>query len=99
MSIFNKKKIEKESEAAEARVEAALKKKEEKDKKDKEKNENVELLARCEHNRWNIQQLLLGFIPADKEIDEKVQNKNGGLTNDELKKYKKEREEKSSLSV
>ena len=47
-------------------------------------------LDQCEHNRWNIQQLLLGFIPADKEIDEKVQNKNGGLTNDELKKYKKD---------
>ena len=47
-------------------------------------------LDQCEHNRWNIQQLLLGFIPADKEIDEKVQNKKGELTNDELKKYKKD---------
>ena len=23
-------------------------------------------LVECEHNRWNIQQLLLGFTPADK---------------------------------
>ena len=47
-------------------------------------------MDQCEHNRWNIQQLLLGFIPADKEIDEKGQNKKGELTNDEHKKYKKD---------
>lgn len=30
-------------------------------------------LAECEHNRWNIQQLLLGFTPAEKSIDDKLQ--------------------------
>lgn len=30
-------------------------------------NENQ--LAVCEHNRWNIQQLLAGYSPADKELD------------------------------
>ena len=28
-----------------------------------------EALAVCEHNRWNIQQLLLGYAPCDKELD------------------------------
>lgn len=36
-------------------------------------------LAECEHNRWNVQQLLLGFIPADKVTDE------------DLKKYVKDK--------
>jgi hypothetical protein len=27
-------------------------------------------LAVCEHNRWNLQQLLLGFTPCSKEKDE-----------------------------
>lgn len=51
--------------------------------------ENAPGLAECEHNRWNVQQLLLGFIPADKEIDEKVQNIKGKLTEEQLSKYKK----------
>ena len=46
-------------------------------------------LAKCEKNRWNVQQLLLGFIPADSATDEAVQNKNGELSNDQLKQYKK----------
>ena len=29
-------------------------------------------LAVCEHNRWNLQQLLLGFTPCSKEKDEKL---------------------------
>lgn len=38
---------------------AELSKPDEQDKKD--------CLAECEHNRWNVQQLLLGFRPADAE--------------------------------
>ena len=35
--------------------------------------ENDELaLAICEHNRWNLQQLLLGFTPCPREMDEKL---------------------------
>ena len=29
-------------------------------------------LAVCEHNRWNLQQLLLGFTPCSKEKDEEL---------------------------
>ena len=29
-------------------------------------------LAECEHNRWNVQQLLLGFRPASKHEDEDI---------------------------
>lgn len=31
--------------------------------------ENEDLLALCEHNRWNVQQLLMGYYPCDKDID------------------------------
>ncbi len=30
---------------------------------------NKEYLARCEHNRWNVQQLLLGYSPCPKQVD------------------------------
>lgn len=32
--------------------------------------EHKEELAVCEHNRWNIQQLLLGYSPCDKDLDD-----------------------------
>ena len=32
--------------------------------------ENSKPLSVCEHNRWNIQQLLLGYSPCDKELDQ-----------------------------
>lgn len=32
--------------------------------------EHKEDLAVCEHNRWNIQQLLLGYSPCDKDLDD-----------------------------
>ncbi len=31
---------------------------------------NNTILARCEHNRWVVQQLILGYSPADKNIDD-----------------------------
>lgn len=36
-----------------------------------EDNDYKDFMARCEHNRWNVQQLLMGFAPADKaKLDE-----------------------------
>ena len=32
--------------------------------------ENSKPLSVCEHNRWNIQQLMLGYSPCDKELDQ-----------------------------
>lgn len=70
-------------------------KKEEKDKKDKEKNENVELLARCEHNRWNVQQLLFGYALCTKEQDYKLRQLDKNRRDNEKEhknEYKKEKE-------
>lgn len=39
-------------------------------------------LARCEHNRWNVQQLLLGFSPADKKTLEDFAQLNAALDDD-----------------
>ena len=36
-----------------------------KDALDNAPKDEKEYLAKCEHNRWNVQQLLLGFTPAD----------------------------------
>jgi hypothetical protein len=36
-----------------------------KDALDNAPKDEKEYLAECEHNRWNVQQLLLGFTPAD----------------------------------
>ena len=33
-------------------------------------DQNRESLADCEHNRWVIQQLILGYSPCDKELDD-----------------------------
>lgn len=30
------------------------------------------ILARCEHNRWNVQQLLFGYSPCPKDIDNEI---------------------------
>ena len=32
-------------------------------------SDNISSLAVCEHNRWNIQQLILGYSPCDVELD------------------------------
>jgi len=36
--------------------------------------ENKEILARCEHNRWNVQQLLLGYSPCPQNVDSEFQS-------------------------
>jgi len=53
---------------------------------------NKEALAICEHNRWNIQQLLLGYSPCDKELDsifEKIDKTTDDDAKDEYLKWKK----------
>ncbi len=50
-----------------------------------------ETLARNEHNRWNVQQLLLGYSPCTKEIDEEFIPLNAALNaaNTALEEWKK----------
>ncbi len=46
----------------------------------REKEPSTEdLLAIAEHNRWNIQQLIFGYFPADKETDEQFRKLNSNL--------------------
>ena len=49
--------------------------------------QNAEGLAECEHNRWNTQQLLLGFTPASCEIYKELTEKTLRLNS--LKQQKK----------
>lgn len=47
-------------------------------------------LAECEHNRWTMQELLLGFSPCDKELDDLMRrNQNGEDVTEEYKAWKK----------
>ena len=47
------------------------------------KNEDCQdIMARCEHNRWNVQQLLLGFSPADEKKLEEFAKLNAALDDD-----------------
>lgn len=46
-------------------------------------------LARCEHNRWNVQQLLLGFSPADKKTLEDFAKLNAALDNNKRNTWRK----------
>ena len=39
---------------------------------------NEKALAICEHNRWNIQQLLMGYSPCDLELDKILQDIESG---------------------
>ncbi len=52
--------------------------------------EHTETLARSEHNRWNVQQLLLGYSPCYKEIDDRfvILNKNCIADNALYKEWK-----------
>jgi hypothetical protein len=46
-------------------------------------DDNADVLARCEHNRWNVQQLLMGYSPCDKDAD----NEFRGLNDEYVKAY------------
>lgn len=54
-------------------------------------DKNIEELARCEHNRWVVQQLLLGYSPCPIEKEETLipLNKNYKLTDEGLGLWKK----------
>ena len=56
---------------------------------------NMEALEVCEHNRWNMQQLLLGYAPADEELDKVFEKINGGGDKAEIEKDYKEWKEKN----
>lgn len=51
-------------------------------------------LAICEHNRWNVQQLLLGYSPCNKDEDMKFQSLNANCNTEQAKeeynKWKKD---------
>ena len=42
---------------------------------------NADVLARCEHNRWNVQQLLMGYSPCDKDADSEFRRLNDEYAN------------------
>lgn len=45
---------------------------------------NSKSLAICEHNRWNIQQLLMGYSPCDPELDMIFYEINEGVGHDKV---------------
>lgn len=49
---------------------------------------NKEVLGQCEHNRWNVQQLLMEFSPCGKEDDEECIRLNSVLREVSLQKDK-----------
>lgn len=55
---------------------------------------NQEILARCEHNRWNIQQLLLGYSPCPKDIDLEFQKLEKERNTEGAKKKREELRER-----
>ena len=51
---------------------------------------NESVLEICEHNRWNVQQLLAGFAPCSADEFEKFKQLNAALDDKERKKWRKE---------
>lgn len=49
---------------------------------------NETLLAICEHNRWNMQQLLLGYSPCDEKLDKEFEELNRIAEKDHTAGYK-----------
>jgi hypothetical protein len=56
---------------------------------------NESHLAECEHNRWNIQQLLLGFSPANLEDDTRLREfvVNGAVDEEKKTEFKQIKED------
>lgn len=44
---------------------------------------NEDVLARCEHNRWVVQQLLFGYMPCDSVVDEEFMTLNAACNTSE----------------
>lgn len=51
--------------------------------------EKENILAICEHNRWNVQQLIVGYSPCPKDIDDKFKKLVKEDSEEELYKLKK----------
>lgn len=51
-------------------------------------DDNKQILAICEHNRWNMQQLLLGYSPCTKDLDERFRQMNDMAKSDHGNGYK-----------
>lgn len=51
---------------------------------------NSTALAVCEHNRWNVQQLMLGYSPCTKDIDDEFQRLNANSKSAEAKQMRDE---------
>ena len=49
---------------------------------------NEEILAICEHNRWNMQQLLLGYSPCDEKLDREFEELNKNAEKDHSAGYR-----------
>lgn len=60
---------------------------------------NKPYMAECEHNRWNIQQLLMGFRAyKDKELDQFMNLRDKAKSSDEAEAYFKEYKERMKKS-
>lgn len=55
------------------------------------KDDEIELLARVEHNRWNVERLLCGYRPTNEEETAKIKDDIDQKSNKKLKRYYKNR--------
>lgn len=56
----------------------------------KKVNENIKALAYCEHNRWNVEKLIMGFSPLDIKERYQLECIFGQERKDKIKSLKKE---------
>ena len=61
--------------------------------------ENKEILARCEHNRWNVQQLLLGYSPCPRNVDLEFQTLEMNKCTDSAKQKRNELRERFAQEI
>lgn len=61
--------------------------------------DNKEILARCEHNRWNVQQLLLGYSPCPKNVDLEFQSLEMNRCTDSARQKRNELRERFAQDI
>lgn len=61
--------------------------------------ENKEILARCEHNRWNVQQLLLGYSPCPQNVDSEFQSLEMNKVTDSARQKRNELRERFAQDI
>ena len=61
--------------------------------------ENKEILARCEHNRWNVQQLLLGYSPCPQNVDSEFQSLEMNRVTDSARQKRNELRERFAQDI